>query len=415
MATKLEDWRSKELSIEEVYEKYPGIPKLVIQKTDVHRRGYILSDIAQKKFNEGDYQGESDNIFSRNDGKIPLGITFRDGTTIVGGYGQNVGVRDPYVIDWIDGKFRLTDNGNVYEEVDFWLEPDFYEKTTSKGTKMSNVVNVRPQRLNFAISRVCHFWDTPGEGCKYCLVGINGIEAQKEHVAPLYDYDDIAEAVGEAIKQKGRYAMIMVTTGSILTGKKLFDDEVDELIKAFSKLKPVFKTNDIKVQLIGSAYDKEQLIRLKEATGIISYTPDIEVLDKEKFEWICPGKAKHVGYDEWKKRVFDAVEVFGKGNVNSGIVGGVETAQPNGFKTEEEALKAVLSEAEDFAKHGVSIAYIVWGVGGIFKDQIPPSLDYYIALAKGLDDINRKYDLHAYFDDYRRCGNHPNTDIQRIW
>ena len=417
METKIENWREKELSIEEVFAKYPEIPKIVILKTDVHRRGYILSEKAQELFNKGDYQSQADTIFGKKEGenKIPIGLVFRDGTSLVGGYYTNYGIRDPYVIDDIDGKFFLTDNGNVYEEVEFWREPDFYRKKTSKGTPMGEVVNVRPQRLKVAISRVCHFWDKPGEGCKYCNVGINGIDSVKHGIPDLFDYDEVAEAVAEAVKQKGRYAMIMVTTGSILTGEKVFDDEVDEIIKAFEKIKPIFKTNDLKVQLIASAYDKEQLKRLKEATGIIGYTSDIEVMNKELFEWICPGKAAHVGYDEWKKRIFDAVEIFGEGNVNSGIVGGVELAQPNGFKTEEEALEKYLAEAEDFAKHGVSIAYIVWGVCGIFHNQVVPSLDYYVALAKGLNEINIKYNLKPYFDDYRRCGNHPNTDIGRIY
>ena len=416
MAIKRKNWRTDESSIEDIFEKYPDIPKLIILKIDVQRRGFLLSERAQKLFNKGNYQSQADTIFygKEGDNKIPMGLTFRDGTSLVSGYMANYGIRDSYIVDEIDGKFYLTDNGNVYEEVDFWKEPDFYGKKTSKGTPMEEVVNVRPQRLNFSISRVCHFWDSPGEGCKYCSVGINGIESTKNHIPALYDYDDIAEAVAEAIKQPGRFSMIMVTTGSILSGKKVFDDEVDEIMKAFEKLKPVFKNENLKVQLIGSAYDKEQLIRLKEATGIIGYTADIEVLNKEAFEWICPGKAKYVGYEEWKRRLYDAVEVFGRGNVNTGIVGGVETAKPNGFRSEEEALAAVLSEAEELARHGVSVAYIVWGICGIFRNQVPPSLDYYVALTRGLYEISKKYGLKDYFDDYRYCGNHPNTDLDRI-
>ena len=238
METKIENWREKELSIEEVFAKYPEIPKIVILKTDVHRRGYILSEKAQVLFNKGDYQSQADTIFGKKEGenKIPIGLVFRDGTSLVGGYYTNYGIRDPYVIDDIDGKFVLTDNGKVYEEVEFWREPDFYKKKTSKGTPMGEVVNVRPQRLNVAISRVCHFWDKPGEGCKYCNVGINGIDSVKKGIPDLFDYDEVAEAVAEAVKQKGRFAMIMVTTGSILTGEKVFDDEVDEIIKAFEKI-----------------------------------------------------------------------------------------------------------------------------------------------------------------------------------
>ena len=92
----------------------------------------------------------------------------------------------------------------------------------------------------------------------------------------------------------------------------------------------------------------------------MSYTSDMEVLNEERFAWICPGKNKVLGYREWKKRIFEAVGIFGRGFVNTGIVGGVELAKPNGFATEDEALRATIDEAEDFASHGVSVIHCVW-------------------------------------------------------
>ena len=69
METKIQNWREKELSIEEVFAKYPEIPKFVILKTDVHRRGYILSEKAQVLFNKGDYQSQADTIFGKKEGE----------------------------------------------------------------------------------------------------------------------------------------------------------------------------------------------------------------------------------------------------------------------------------------------------------------------------------------------------------
>ena len=83
-----------------------------------------------------------------------------------------------------------------------------------------------------------------------------------------------------------------------------------------------------------------------------------------------------------KERLVSAVDIFGKGNVNSGIVGGVELAKPNGFKTEEEGLKHTLEEAEDLISKGVSVVYIVWVPRPLsfFKDQKNASLEYYVKL-----------------------------------
>ena len=110
------------------------------------------------------------------------------------------------------------------------------------------------------------------------------------------------------------------------------------------------------------------------------------------------------------------MDIFGKGYVGTGTVGGVELAKPNGFPTEEEALKNILEEAETLISKGVAVVYIVWvpRPNSVFRDQKNASLDYYAQLTIGLDKLSRKYGVTAEFDDYRRCGNHPNSDLQRI-
>ena len=52
--------------------------------------------------------------------------------------------------------------------------------------------------------------------------------------------------------------------------------------------------------------------------------------------------------------------------------------------------------------------------GSDLRGQQAPSLDYFIRLAQGLQDLRVKYGLRIDFDDYRRCGNHPDTDLARL-
>lgn len=415
MALKLENWRKEEAGLEEVIEKYPDVSRFVILKTDVHLRGYVLSEKAFKKLDPSIYQTEARGVFG-DKLNVPHGLILRDGTIIVGGYEYNLGIRDPYLIDVVDGRLVLTDQGKVLEEVEYWRKPDFFDKTTTKGTPMFEILGCRPQRLNMNLNRHCHFWDTPGEGCKYCSIGAVAADDRRNNRSPLLDLDEIYETVKEALKQEGRFTSICATMGSILSGKELFDDEVDLYIRVMQKIQPLFTTKKIRIQLVATAYSKEQLERIRDHTGIFNYTSDLEVLNKELFEWICPGKARNVGYEGWKQRIYDAVDVFGKGQVNAGIIGGLELARPNGFKTEDEALASTLAEAEELAKHGVSTVNTVWTVGSntMFAKQVPPSLEYYVRLAKGLNDIREAYDIPVYFDDYRRCGNHPGSDLARI-
>ena len=177
-----------------------------------------------------------------------------------------------------------------------------------------------------------------------------------------------------------------------------------------------FSTRRFPSQLIASAFSEEQLGRIYEQTGLLSYTADLEVLDEEKFNWICPGKAETLGYREWRRRLIAAVDIFGRGQVNTNIVSGVNLAQPHGCSTEDEALHETLAGAEDLARHGIVVAATTWNPceGSVFHKQKTPSLEFHVHLAKGLADIARQYGLHADMDDYRRCGNHPVTDLLRV-
>jgi hypothetical protein len=232
----------------------------------------------------------------------------------------------------------------------------------------------------------------------------------------MLNSQDIVETVAEALKEPGRNVNIFLTGGTLSDGKNFLDDELDCYVEILAGITRLFGGKRFPSQLISTAFSREQLQRLYDSTGLATYTADLEVLNKELFEWICPGKAATIGYEGWKERLYDAVSIFGRGNVDTGIVAGVELAKPNGFSTEDEALASTLAEADDLASYGVSVVSCVWQVhpGSIFHNQVSPSLEYFVRLAVGLDQIRQKYGLNIDMDDYRRCGNHPDTDLARI-
>jgi len=411
----MEDGRSG-LSFEEVVRKYPQLPVFNILKTDIQRRGAYFTPALMEHVDGEKYQLTGANVFFSTLGardktcrQVPEGMILRDGTTVI--VDATPLEQNPYVIDWRDGRFAITDGGKVLDEVDFWEKPAYYGKKTSAGTPMDSVVFARPQRFNLTPSSYCAFWKN-GHGCKYCdlVPHLNEDGVTKKKLVP----EDAYETVREALRQKGRFTTFCMTMGSDSGGKEPFDDELDYYIEVLKAIGRNFKGR-FPCQVITTAMTRGQLERLYAETGLTSYTADIEVLDEALFNWICPGKAEWIGYQEWKKRLVDAVEIFGRGNVNSGIVGGVELAQPNGWKTEAEALSHTLAEAETLISRGVSIVYIVWvpRPKSVFRDQKNASLEYYVNLTLGLDALTRKHALSMDFDDYRRCGNHPNSDLLR--
>ena len=40
-------------------------------------------------------------------------------------------------------------------------------------------------------------------------------------------------------------------------------------------------------------------------------------------------------------------------------------------------------------------------------------LEYYVRLTLGLHDIRRSYGLSSEDDDYKHCGDHPDSDLER--
>jgi len=411
-------WRDNELSLEEVINKHPNVPPFIIFKTDLLRRGSRLSEAAQNALNP-----EKDAVYTRgkhgdNHAERPNGLTLRDGTTIVSNTAVltefNGGV-EPYIIDVADGKTVITDKGKVIEDAYFWPKPAYYDKVTKSGKPMWQVLSARPQRMDIAIYQYCDLWNEPGGGCKFCAIAAsyNRREFDKNKIL---DIEEIAEAVEAAVSQPGRYRMVQLCSGSMLSGAELLDDEVDLNIKLLQRLEQIFHSKKVMSQLIATAYNERQLRRLYNETILSSYTADIEILNEEVFNRVCPGKAKHIGYKGWRDRLFKAVEIFGPYAVNTGIVSGAELVEPTGFKTEEEALESYLAESEYFMQHGVGIAQTVFRPtpGSLFKDKKVAPLDYLVSYAEGLDALQRKYKLEVYFDDYRTCGNHPNTDLSRI-
>lgn len=405
------------LSLKEVIKKYPEFPPLIAVKIDAQRRGVHYSEKALALLNEEKHQVRGLNLFGARDAKltpVPESLVLRDGTILL--TDSTPLEQNPYIVDVIDGKLGLTDDGEFIESVEYWPRPAYFGKLTQSGKLMEHVVTVRPQRLEVMPSIYCHFWNND-HGCKYCDI-VNHLKDQKNQLGihVRMSPQEVAEVIGEAIKQPGRFSNICLTAGSDTRGREPFDEEVDYYIAILKEIGKLFRTERFPSQLIGTAFHEKQLRRLYEETGLTSYTSDIEVLNEKLFNWICPGKAEWVGYQEWKRRLVKAVDIFGRGNVNTGIVAGVEFAQPYGFQDEDEALQAVLGEARELAEQGVSTVYVVWipRPYSYFHDQKNASLEYYVRLAKGLHDLRMEFGLPVDFDDYRRCGNHPDTDLSRI-
>ncbi|MGB8602923.1 MAG: radical SAM protein [Rhizomicrobium sp.] len=399
-----------EPSFDDVVAQHPDFPRLIARKIDVHRRGVNYTKRTLAAMNPEIHQ-----LYTWQGHRFPHSLLLRDGTTLLV-MPQSI-EKDPYDVDYVDGKFVLVDDGEIVEDVDLWPKPKYYDLKTSSGLLMREVVSARPQRLDLFVTSFCYFYHVDAQGCKFCsLPNVHQKLRAAYHLPTRLNPEDVKECFTEALKEGGRFTNIHITGGTMVKGADVGDLEVDYYISILHVIAETFATQRFPSQLLATSYNERQLRRLREETGLGSFTADIEVLNEEKFNWICPGKACWVGYQEWKNRLIRGVDIFGRGNISTGIVGGVELAGPHGFTSEDDALKSTLDEAESLAEKGVTTVHTIWmpQAGSQFADQKSPSLDYFIRLAQGLQNLRLKYNLSVDFDDYRRCGNHSDSDLARL-
>ena len=91
-------------SLDEVAARYPDIPRLIVIKTDVQRRGVFYSDAALSLFDEAHHQTTGTHIFGARDGVIalrPESLLLRDGSSII--TTPTPLEENPYVVDARNG------------------------------------------------------------------------------------------------------------------------------------------------------------------------------------------------------------------------------------------------------------------------------------------------------------------------
>ena len=409
-----------ELSFEEVAAAHPDFPRIIIRKIDTALRGVVMTERAIKQAKEEGALYDAAGDFGQETPRPLLGgAMFRDGTMVLGvedlylQFPDNI-VRTgiPYTLDEIDGRVWLVDKGAPVEEVFFAPVPAYFGKKTSRGTPMIKMASPRfPGTLFIRIYNYCHFWEEK-KPCTYC-----SFVTQKETVYTPESLADLHETVDEALKEEGKWSVLFLSGGSDPRGSSAYENTADEYVKALTMLQKSFGTEKVHARIVANAFPKDQLLRLKEA-GAVTYEPHLEVWDEKLFKLICPGKEQYYGRQYWIDSALSAVEIFGRGNVCTQFVGGVELVQPHGFKTIEEGLRSTLEGVEFFARHGVASSFfMLWVVGGSIlhaQGHLPPPLEYHVRLAKGVREIQRKYNLSMDFNNYRCSSGRPDVDLARL-
>lgn len=288
----------------------------------------------------------------------------------------------------VDGK--KIDNINI----DFVKEPNYYKALLSNGEYAKKYIsscgldelNIIPWK-GCAISKMCRFcgvnnFINDGEVSAFTFIENNNYweEYKKEYINNLKEAILVAKNE-ECFKEHMHL---------ILIAGNLSNSQLDLESKIFAEIaKEIFplvndKTTEGIVLVITPPNDLN-LIKEFKKSGIKKIVFNMEVINRDYHKKYCPGKFE-IGYDFFVNRLKEAVNIYGKGNVWSNLVFGLEP------------IESMLELCKEFAKEGIVIsANILHLDKGNTLDCKMPNIYDAIYFFYNLEKINNEYGFLPFY------------------
>ncbi|MDR1538752.1 MAG: radical SAM protein [Clostridiales bacterium] len=307
--------------------------------------------------------------------QLPIGITLP--------YGTDVGAipvkGSDYSIAKEDGALLLKERGRLIAEVALTPQPEWIDKFTSDGTPMyevgfSSSGNSQDKSIIFAYSTECSVKEK-NETCLFCC--LNGNSVLKQGASLWRNPLQIAET-SKAAYDEG-YSHLTITGGFVPERR-----ELDYYLDTAEKIQEAIGRKDFNGSAcIGAPVDLDVIEKYKEA-GFSSIAFNTEVWTKPWFEVICPGKVTECGgYDNWLNAIKRGVEVFGRGNVRSIFVAGLQPKE------------LLLEGIEQLSEWGVVVIASPWKPyqGSPLEGHRSPTVDWHWDIQQKTAAIQRKNGL----------------------
>lgn len=274
------------------------------------------------------------------------------------------------------GAFELRERGDALCDVRFVQRHPWQEHRTSDGlTPFEAGVEQLGDMLVVNVAPACEYFrvgPAPGESsrCSFCAYG--RFDRRSLTLGQQPGEVELAPAVLERLAEVLRVAVSSPHARHVyLTGGSMLDpaDEARRFIPIIETVRRAVG-DKLRVTCGSGAVDLADSRRYRDA-GADSVCYNLEVWDAATFEAACPGKAKYVGRGRWLDGLLGAVEVFGRGNVGSAMVAGLELRPPAPGMTVERMIESITEGARFLLDHGVMPLYSpLWPVEGTaYKPQ----------------------------------------------
>jgi hypothetical protein len=227
----------------------------------------------------------------------------------------------PYSLHWREGAFWVDhEELGPVSTVRLSPQPDWYNRTTSTGKRMTMVGTLQGTYLGVYPSKVCEYWlkQPDKEQCRFCSVGLN-LGADDGDTKSV---DEVVEVVKAARAESG------ITYVDFNTGHYDGDTYLDILEPYIRRVKE--ETNVMIGVQTPPHHDLKRYHDLRRM-GVNRVSFCFEIWNRERFVEVCPGKNRQYGLDRYLEAIrYCAQEVGPTGRgfepwvVNGEIIAGLE-------------------------------------------------------------------------------------------
>lgn len=354
--------------------------------------------------------------------QIPYLFTLDDGTLIriKGNF------RSPWHIEKTQaGSHVLCRDGKPLRSIEFVARPRWLDLHAQDGMSMARtgaealgdmlVVNVAPGCQYFTQK------DDAGDSlrCTFC-----GYGRPDERMVPLgqkidrtalepYTYKRMQETIAAALEtEKVRHVYLV---GGSLTD---WEEEGRRFLEMARAARAVVG-HRAHLSLGSGAVPPAMLKIFKDEDLVDGCCFNLEVWGEQLFRSVCPGKDRYVGWSRWLESLYAGAELFGRGNVYTAMVCGVELEPEHGGLSVEEGIANAMEGARTLLARGViplwSMYWPIWGM--THPERLVTLREYYERLNAAYADVRRQAGVKV--SDKFQCRGcaymQLEVDLDRTW